>query len=453
MDRKPNIILITIDSLRVDRLGCYGHSGELSPRMDRLAEGGFVFDQAITNGSYTKAAFPAILSSTYASMYGGPFHDVGATRPMLAGLLKEHGYVTAGFTTNPLLGANVGYDRGFDVFKEPVPVPETRRWLKRKGAQRVLRSPTLNRSLASLGLNTKPHPVYIGGSEITRRAIEWIRTRSTPPWFLWVHYMDPHWPYHVFEELQSPGEPAEVWMDYHIMWESRRSFPGKRYFQRLNSLYESAIRHVDAQVGRLLDAIEKFGGRQNTVTFLTSDHGEAFYEHDRWQHGAYYDFHEEILRVPLLIDVPDFDGGRVPHQVELLDLAPTILDLAEIKPDPVMEGDSMVKMMRGKEGRESKVVITEMVDLNWYCASLRTEGHKYIYSEKNSGVRELYDLKQDPGEEIDLFGTGLSIETELEVILQRHLRRVARSGDRTAEGAWQRQDEVVERLKALGYIE
>jgi len=448
---QPNILLITLDTVRSDALGCYG-SQTATPTMDHIASTGVVFDQAITNGSYTKSAFPPILSSTYASQYGGPFQDASQRRPMLARVLKEAGYQTGGFTANPLLAEELGYDEGFDGYREPVPPEERRWWLKLKGAQAVLRNQPLNGLLTRLGLNTLPNPVYVSGEVITDLAVSWVK-QCTSPFFLWLHYMDAHWPYHAMESLQDGASRAKAWQDLHKVWVSRGKHPGDETVARMRGLYAAGVERLDHQVDRLIRALGGWKALRDTIVVLTADHGEAFWEHGHWQHGAVYAFQEEILRVPLIVKAPDLpESVRSRDLVSLIDLAPTLLDLAGIEAPAKMEGRSLRPVMEnGSPG--SSLVISEMVDLNWYCVALRSERYKYVYDERRPTFRQLFDLRQDPGEKQDLFGQRPGEEAEFENHLQRHLERVRSEGERDDGGGWQVEGDVVRRLKALGYIE
>jgi arylsulfatase A-like enzyme len=449
----PNFILITMDTVRPDHLGCYGYTQAKTPNIDRLAGTSTIFSHAITNGSYTKTAFPPILSSTYAGMYGGPFATVASERPMLARVLQSHGYRTAGFTANPLLGAHVGYDEGFDDFKEPVPPPDTRGWLKLKGAQTVLRSPAANALLMSLGADTAPHPVYVQGDIVTNLACSWLESQ-TGDFFLWVHYMDPHWPYHNPQMLNSGAERARAWQDLHLAWKYRKADPGETFIERLISLYDKAISQMDGYIGQILKSLEVNHLLEDTAILLTADHGEAFYEHNRWQHGAYYDFHEEILRVPLILHLPGaVHQTRVDSPVYLLDLAPTILDFLGVPIDRKMEGKSLLPLLAGVSPEMNQPAIIEMLDLALYCACIRTPQYKYLYDERRPEVRELYDLVQDPKEGTNVFGLYPTIESELESVLQEHLQRVRDTSPRDATGQWKKDDDVVRRLKALGYLD
>lgn len=448
-----NIILLTLDTVRPDHLGCYGYPSAKTPNIDRLASLSACFRHAITNGSYTKTAFPPILSSTYAGMYGGPFAAVADQRPMLARILQAHGVKTAGFTSNPLLGAHVGYHTGFDEFAEPVPPADTRRWPRKKGSQRVLRSPVANGLLMRMGVDTAPDPVYVRGDVITNLAVDWL-SRQTSDFFLWLHYMDAHWPYHIPQELDSGRERARAWDDLHLAWKYRKTYPGDAFFQRLVTLYDRAITALDGYIGQILEALNNENRLDETVILLTADHGEAFYEHQRWQHGAYYDFHEEILRVPLLLHLPGSSRQTwIDSPAYLLDLAPTILDVLEISPDAKMEGQSLLPQVNDAARGTDEPAIIEMLDLTYYCACLRTTQYKYLYDERQPERRELYDLQNDPGETHNIIGQRPEFEAAFESVLQTHLTRVRETSPRDAAGRWQKDDDVVRRLKALGYLE
>jgi len=448
-----NVLLITIDTLRPDHLGCYGCTKAITPNIDRIAGRGIVFHQAITNGTYTKVAFPPIMSSTYAGMYGGPFARVGENRPMLAKTLKEHGYNTAGFISNPLLGANVGYDQGFDVFEEPVHPKEDRRWLKIKGIKPILSLPAANSVLMQLGLNTCPHPVYVNGDVIVKSADHFLEMRPEK-FFLWTHFMDAHWPYHLMEDLKDGSDRAQAWSDLRTMWSHKRNNPGGIILQRIINLYDAAIARIDHHIIRLINSLEQNGFAKDTLIVITSDHGEAFYEHGRFSHGPSYDFHEELIHVPLIISPPDVKRRVDVNQlVSLIDLPPTILYIFDIPVPEKMSGQSLTPFWKSNNTQASKPVIIEMIEFAWYCAAVRTENFKYLYNERKPYKRKLFDLQNDPGEKKDLFSKLPELEAELEEILAEHLRQIVATSHRDENGKWQIADLVEERLRALGYLD
>ena len=454
MDDIKNVVLITIDTLRQDHVGCFGYREGTTPHIDKFAGKSALFEQAITNGSYTKAAFPPILSSTYASCYQGPFASM-ADRPMLAKLLQERGFVSGGFTANHLLGKHIDYDTGFEHFEEVVPAHDDRLLLRMKGSQRLLRSNRVNRLMMQVGVNTTPNSVYVKGDVLTRRAISWLE-KQEDPFFLWAHYMDTHWPYHLESSLLSGEGRARAWRDRYTVRRNELDnvVPPKQERDYLLALYDSSILFVDAQVGQLLDYLTDGRALDNSLVILTSDHGEAFWEHGLWQHGAKYDFHEEILRVPLLIRLPgQTESVRIRDQVSLMDVAPTILDAVGIETNELMEGQSLLPMLNGQERVVTPLIITEMMDTDWYCLSLRTENFKYIYDENDPDNPELFDLRSDPDELINVYGQYQEVEEFFRERLLEHLEFVESYANRTEDGRWARADQVAERLRALGYIE
>lgn len=168
---------------------------------------------------------------------------------MLAKTLKEHGYSTAGFTSNPLLGANVGYDQGFEVFEEPVPPKEDRRWLNIKGMQPILSIPAINSALMQLGLNTCPHPIKVNGDVIVESAVHFLEKRPEQ-FFLWTHFMDAQLPYHLMEDLKNGCERAKAWSDLRTMWSYKKINPGGIFLQRIIDLYDAAITRIDHHIIR-----------------------------------------------------------------------------------------------------------------------------------------------------------------------------------------------------------
>jgi arylsulfatase A-like enzyme len=455
----PNVVLVTIDTLRPDHLGCYGYRIPTSPRIDELARQGVLFEQAISNGSYTLSAFPAILSSTYASMYGGTRGRLAPERPLIAESLQWEGYSTAGFTSNPLVGLANGYDRGFDTFGELTPERHQPHWHRMKGVQRFLRRPTVQRALKLLRIEGRLLPTYVSGSEVTEEACRWL-DQIVGRFFLWVHYMDAHWPYRLHDRLSTSRDIAQAWVDgleMHAAFRQRR-YPGDRQMERVIRLYDEAIQYADGQVGHLVDRLTERRLLDRTLLIVTSDHGEAFFEHGRYMHGAYYDFHDEILRVPLILRVPGAcrSGLSIAGQVCLLDLAPTILEWLGVSPPPEMEGIGLLPLVEGNEGPDRpEHCISEMWDYKeewsepWHCAAVRTETHKYIFDSRRPGSRELYNLQADPAESTDVWATEHDTAEPLRAVLEAHMKRVEASSSHPLH----EDEEITRRLRGLGYVD
>ena len=335
---RPNIILLTIDTLRADRLGCYGYERPLTPNLDRLAAQGVRFTEAITGGSWTQAAFPVMMTSTYASMYGGCLGALTAERPSPIQLLNDNGYATGGFSSSPLLSQAYAYNRGFQYFADLIPRETDPALRKMKGGQRLLRTPLTHTVSRLLGQQTRPARIYVNAAEVTGAAQAWI-AGSNQPFFAWLHYMDVHWPYHREETLTDPQEIAQAWRDLAHLYDANLHGAVISDEQRAHyiRLYEEALLYTVAQVGKLLDYLEQSGLAENTIVVAVSDHGEEFLEHGRWGHWE-NNLYDEILKVPLIIRLPGLEQGHVvDQQVRLLDLMPTLLSLTSVSAPDALE--------------------------------------------------------------------------------------------------------------------
>ncbi|HNB50455.1 MAG TPA: sulfatase, partial [Anaerolineales bacterium] len=340
----PNILLITIDTLRADKLSCYGYKVPTTPNIDQLAARSIRFEQAITGGSWTQAAFPVMMTSSYASWYGGCLGPLSTQRPAAIETLQKHGYNTFAFSSSPLLSRNYGYDRGFRDFDDLIPGEADPAIRQMKGGERLLRLPVVHQVGKLLGQKTRPARLYVSAEELTERTSRWLE-KNRGPFFGWLHYMDVHWPYHLEEELISPEQIAQAWNDiahlYRVNWKKETITSAQK--ERYLKLYERAIQYTDAHIGKLLNKLDALGLRENTIIILLSDHGEEFLERSRWGHFE-TNLYDEILHVPLLISLPGREAQTVHRQVRTLDLMPTILDLAGAPAPHGMEGASLAPL-------------------------------------------------------------------------------------------------------------
>lgn len=452
---KPNVILLTIDTLRADRLGCYGYERPLTPNLDRLAAHGVRFTEAITGGSWTQAAFPVMMTSTYASMYGGCLGALTAERPSPIQQLNDNGYTTGGFSSSPLLSQAYAYNRGFQHFADLLP-QETDPALRRmKGGQRLLRTPFTHAVARLLGQQTRPARIYVNAEAITHAAQEWIAAVDQP-FFAWLHYMDVHWPYHREETLTDPQEIAQAWRDlahlYDANWNGAAiSDAQRRHYIRL---YEEALVYTDAQVGKLLDYLESSGLMANTIIVAVSDHGEEFLEHGRWGHWE-NNLHDEILKVPLIIRLPGLGNGRVvEQQVRLLDLMPTLLALTGTSVPDGLEGRDLRPLWQGGNGAvKEPVSVSEMWRDHWHIIAVRTRQYKYIWDSKRPDQPQLFDLAADPGEKTNVAADYPALTAEFYDYVTARLQAMDATRPEQASAEPDVDEEMMARLRGLGYVE
>jgi len=453
---KPNVILLTIDTLRADMLGCYGHNARLTPNIDRLAASGIRFEQAITGGSWTEAAFPVLLTSSYAAMYGGCLRRLASERPSPIETMAAHGYFTGGFSTNLHLSRAKGFDRGFHHFSELMPTEADPQLRRIKGGQRFLRNELTHAVLRPIGIRLRPARLYSSAAEVTDNVCRWLEQVETP-FFMWAHYMDMHWPYHLEEELIDPREIAQAWQDLAIMY-GRSNFNRDKSItttqrDRFIGLYEKSLQYLDTQIGRLISHLDRLGYDANTLVILVSDHGEEFLDHGRWGHWE-SNLYDEILKVPLVIRMPNWPRGQViRQQVRLLDLMPTILDVCGCPKPSGLMGVSLVPLLaQGESEYVGGEVISEMRRDPWHRIAVRTEAFKYIWDSKRPDQPELYDLHTDPVEKQNASEHFPQEVSHFQASVDTHLSRVAATEPATALPDLEIDVEIARRLRDLGYL-
>ena len=452
---KPSILLLTIDALRADMLSCYGYDRPTTPNLDRLATSGIRFEQAITGGSWTQAAFPVLLTSSYASVYGGCLGPLAPERPSPIETLAADGYATGGFSTSPLLSKDYGYDRGFHHFAELVPAESDPLLRRIKGGQCLLRSPLTHYMMGLVGKRMRPARNYVSAAEVTDRVCRWLDGVESP-FFVWAHYMDTHWPYHLEETLTHPRDIAQAWRELSMMhqvnFKGRSLTPTQR--ERFVKLYERALQYVDTQIGRLLSHLDSMGHASNTIIIVASDHGEEFLEHGRWGHFE-SNLYDEILKVPLIIHMPNWTDSQVIHrQVRTLDIMPTILDLCGCYCPDGTEGTSLVSLWTPSKAHYEEVeAISEMWRDTWHRIAVRTEAFKYIWDNRRPHQPELYDLRADPGERQNVSERHPKEVSRFQASVDAHLRRVAQTMPASTSPEPELDEDVISRLRGLGYIE
>jgi arylsulfatase A-like enzyme len=480
-----------VDSLRADHLSCLGYSRKVSPHIDQLASEGTLFTQAIANGPRSPASVPAILASLYLSPGTGQGLPQKATT--LAEILKEHGYATAGFCAgNPYLSRYCGYQKGFDLFQdfltfEPVPrvfrreskgklAPLRRRayqFLKEGGVYDPafhLFYSTLRgrRNVADVTKGESAYP-FEGGETLNEQAAAWFSHLPSTPFFLWLHYMDVHFPYLPRVSQHHLSNRARFALSLICLLFRQFSFPRRVMID----LYDDRIQHEDAILGQLLDLLSGQQLYENTVIVLTADHGDEFREHGGWTHLA--KLYDELLRVPLIMRGPGLaQNAIVTDQIGLIDLVPTLLELLNIEEKAEsFQGASFLSWLRNGCGQSlDRYVFSEAVHLGgrwpplwgedgggrelYRIRSCRSENWKYIWDEEGS-QRELYHLRLDPRETRNLVSSEPGMTSQFESIMREQFSRLDSSESATVSMtqrvySQQEEEEIVRRLHDLGYF-
>ncbi|MFH0944338.1 MAG: sulfatase, partial [Planctomycetota bacterium] len=399
---RPSVLLVTLDTTRADHLGCYGYSVDTSPRIDRLAESGTVFWGAISQAAVTPVSHASILTGLnpfrhgLRVMHGTSEHRLDEAQVTLAEILRDEGYDTAAFVSAFPVSEYFGFQQGFALFDADFQ-PEERD------------GPVVEGGVVNTGSAQRR------AEDTSNRAIEWLR-KCDRPFFLWLHYFDPH----DVRLLPPREELAKV------------PRPPKGGKARLRYFYDIEIRYMDHHVGRVLDALEELGVYDNTVVVITGDHGEGLGDHDWWTHGILY---QEQVRVPLIVRVPgQVQVPRVSSTVRSIDLVPTVLDLAGITPgdQPRFDGRSLRVLLTGKETDLGLTAYSDSVNTLTYVTGPRirdvkddmlfavSDGKwKYIQHLREREKSELYDLENDPGETDNLYAREPAQVRSLSQRLQR----------------------------------
>lgn len=399
----PNIMLLTIDGLRPDHLGCYGYHKNTSPNIDRLTLKGTSFLQAISNGGGTPQAFPSILASALPPLNIDEFGTIMKRSTSIAEVLRGNGYATAAFHSCPFLARSFYYHKGFATFVDNLrPLGRIHEWqLKQflsnpKGRFHKLLGRLFD-LLIIAGLHTAD------AEKINGRVISWLR-KNNQKFFVWVHYMDTHRMSGSPKALRRFGSHSISRLETLTLHYGSRKAASKYDRELLINRYDANIRYVDDCVGLLLNEL---GERlDNTIIIVTGDHGDEFGERERFGHRTLYD---EIIHVPLIFRGPGVRANRlVNEQVSLMDIAPTIVDILNLGEDKGFRGESLLPLlMKGKKRPRYAISTSQDEQRGERKLSYRAEGWKYIRTERlNSGEviqQELYDLINDQGETRNLY--------------------------------------------------
>jgi arylsulfatase A-like enzyme/cytochrome c-type biogenesis protein CcmH/NrfG len=395
----PNVVLITIDTLRADHLGCYGYRRIKTPNIDALAADSARFAYAFTPVPVTLPSHSAMLTGTYPMLSG--MHDFSANKlspqqPTLAGALKQEGYVTGAVVASAVLDSRFGLNQGFEFYYDHFDFSR----------------------LEEANLDEMERPANLVADQV----LNWLTQNSQKKFFLWMHLYDPHFPYH-------PPEPYASEYATHP--------------------YDGEIAFADAQFGRLLRFLKDKGLYQNTIIVLSGDHGESLGEHGEKTHGFF--IYNSTMHVPLLIHLPgNATSSTVDDPVSLVDLMPTILSAARVNIPSQVQGRSLLPILRAEKSDRQRAVYGETflprIHFNW--SELRgAENAKYHFID--APRPELYDLSKDPSELKNLFSEKKAVADEMRAQLAALIRDNS-AGKELAQKTGL-DPALMERLKSLGY--
>ncbi|MCX6564329.1 MAG: sulfatase-like hydrolase/transferase [Candidatus Aminicenantes bacterium] len=393
LPKDANVLLITIDTLRYDRIGILSDKYVKTPRIDALARQSLVFTNAYAQSTLTRPSHTNILTGTtplYHGVSDNPGFKLESRYLTLTEYLKERAYRTAAFIGNFILDARFGLNKGFDLYNDS------------NGDQNVDETPFVERS----------------ADQVVAPAMDWIAGQKSK-WFCWIHLFDPHDPY-------APPEPFKT--------------------QYQNDLYSGEVAFVDAQLGRLFDLLEKNGEMRKTIIIFTSDHGEAFGEKDEIRHGFFA--YNNVLHVPLILYYPGSEPKTVGTNACHIDIFPTVCELLEIPIPSVLQGESLLPLADGKD-RQKALIYFESLSPHFFIDAAPLYGFirgdlKFI----DQPVKEVYDLNADPLEDRNIASSAdiPQLVKELDALKKSF------KGAGTKQDLEGKNSDIKPLLESLGYV-
>jgi arylsulfatase A-like enzyme len=451
MAPKPErlVLMISIDTLRPDHLGVYGYARKTSPALDRLAADSVVFETVVATSPWTIPSHAALLSSTFPRVHRATAETpISSSVSLLAEVLVEAGWQTAGFIDTPYMSVDRGFGRGFEHYDDLAPPSGN------------------NRRTAEI---------------VRERLLSWLAQADERPTFAFWHIMDVHGPYGApapfggrFRSTLAPanedprlGEMRNLSIHDYLELDRFASF------DELVATYDEGIASVDHVIGGLLDVLRDAGLYEDALILVTSDHGESLLDRGIWVgHGLFLT--DDEIRVPLIVKLPGnaHAGTRVGDLVSQIDIAPTLLDSLSVMPPATFVGESLLPLAAGKPRPGPRTAYG--FSNNTGASFIRTQDSKFISGQSAENLAKhmrykketplpahaareslYYDLANDPGEQTALKTLGDAEEAKrLPRLVETHIADAeARVGDAPVEKLAEPSEETRQRLRALGYVE
>jgi arylsulfatase A-like enzyme len=427
IDGKMNVLLITLDTLRADHLGCYGYEKNTSPALDALASNSIVFDRAIAQSAVTPVSHASIMTGlnpynhNLRSLHGGINYRLPDNRLTLAEIMGANGYETGGFVSAFPVTEHYGLHQGFATWGEA---------FQKDGKKVLSKTGVVNTGTAQRACDAT-----------TEKAVAWLRQHARKPFFAWIHYFDVH-------------DPIILPPDEYL----RRFYPESRNKPDvLRAVYDAEIAFMDDQIDLLLGELDALDIRENTVLAILSDHGEGLGDHDWWGHSILY---QEQIRLVFILSIPGRNSGaRLSSPVRSIDLVPTLIELLGLRvPEDIdFDGRSLLETIDETPGSPRIAYSESINDLTAYYDSQLQDNSLYaisedrwkliLYREKSKDKElELFDLQADPHELNNLSEKYPEVASRLRNELKK-MQAIVQDPPRPTMD-----EKTRERLRSLGYI-
>lgn len=403
--RPPNVLFLSIDTLRTDHMGVYGYGRDTTPNLDAWAETATIFDNAQASASWTLPGLATVLTSYFTSTHRcWSFNSrLDPSFPTLPEILRDAGYDTMCVTSHVFLARRYGLQQGFvhfdDEFAHPI----------------------------------EDHAEAVTSHMVSDKGLEFLEQKAATdddtPWFLWLHYFDPHGLYMVHEGISEEFGVAE---------EIDR--------------YDGEIKYTDLHIGRVLDRLAELGLEEDTLVVFFSDHGEEFLDHGGLRHG--HALYQELVSVPLIVKAPGAPGGRVAELVRTVDILPTVLDFVPpLQPADTIEGVSLYSFVAGEGGPPDLPALSEIRLEEDTSFDAVVQGRWKLIVNAMNGEAELYDIVADPRETREVAAEHPEEVARLKSTLKKLIVRAReRGGHFEHAGSLGLTDSQRRQMESLGYL-
>lgn len=354
----PNIIIITLDTVRADHLSLYDYPLNTSPNLKKFAKNSIVFTNAVSPSSWTLPSHASIFTGKYPSHHNAiaRHQELDENELTLAEILQRKGYITVGFIGGPYSKAKYGISQGFMDYRDRLDFFGSRHTFASFSIRPIidLLFPNFDRAI----LNSDGEQ---SSEELNKKIFKWLDKNKYPPFFMFINYFDAHDPYDLGKEFRKyftneTKEYAEVQRMIDIKRYSNVSMNTVEYMIKL---YDTEIFYLDHHLAKLFNKLDELGIKNNTIIVITSDHGEEFYEHGGFMHGQ--TLYEELIHVPLLIYYPkEFEAQRIDERVSTTDIFSTVLDIINIKPPKNVDSISLLPLINDEDGPKRTYVLSEL---------------------------------------------------------------------------------------------
>ncbi len=431
--RKPNIVLIVVETLRADHVGCYGYNRNTTPFIDKSAgENGIIFNNFFSVAPWTNPAVASLFTGFYPQSVFAPLQHKQAIRQTLpeesdtiAEIMNKSGYYTIGLIDHPGINSKLKYNQGFAEFIQLQNIHHGHRW------QGIPKKDLMNL--------------------ISKK----LKKSNNKPKFIYLHLLYPHLPYEPFPEFKN-------------MFGQRHQDIRETEKQGMINMYDAEIRYTDEVIKEIYKMLKNYKLLNNTWLIITADHGEGFWEHGLYEHGN--SLYNELLKIPLIIYPA---GGRnnkpreINHFLSNIDIFPTMLDIAGINPPKDIHGKSLLGYLAGEDHAPGLLFSESPHSRIVHALSCQDDTYKLIYKapekinniekvkediQKTEHYTELYNIKDDPNETDDIHSNERNIVEELGVKLIEHHINNYKMRKRLKQIEKELDKETIERLKSIGYL-